>query len=131
MTDARTPKGWLAALRRFSGAGTVLFVLVFLVGTYRAHALSLVVGDDDLCSAMSYASGRMPAPVDDPLDLADDHHACCDLGLCLDASALPVSAPPAAALPRSVRRRSSPPAPITPPQRSRRRSHRPRDPPSA
>jgi hypothetical protein len=79
---------------------------------------------------MSFAAGRLPAPVDDPFDLANDHHACCDLGLCLDASALPPSAPPPPALPRIVRRRTSRPMPVVPTPRPRRRSHRPRDPPS-
>lgn len=125
----RPKRGWLTALRRFSGLGVVLFALVLVVGTVRVHALSLVVGDDDLCSAMSYGA-RAPAPMpSDPTDLADDHHACCDLGLCLDASALPPSAAPSIAIP--CRRRL--PATVRPRSKgrrpTRRRAHNPRDPP--
>jgi len=131
LTAPRTRRGWLADLRRFSGVGTVLFALVLVVATARVHALALVVGDDDLCSAMSYASGRTAVPPSDPSDLADRHHACCDLGLCLDASALPPEAPVVAAL--SCRHRAPTPRRPgrSPVHRVRRRSHRPRDPPTA
>lgn len=122
-------RGLLTDLRRFSGVGVVLFALMLVVGSYRAHALALVVGDDDLCSAMAYAARPASAEPADPTDLADDHHACCDLGLCLDASALPPSVPPSVALPRRVRRVTM----LLPAREARRparrRSHRPRGPP--
>ena len=125
----RPGRGWLRALRRFSGVGVVLFALVLVVGTVRAHALAQVAGDDELCSAMGYGARAPAALPSDPSDLADAHHACCDLGLCLDASALPPSAPPAVTAPRRQRR----PAPARPGndgRRSpRRRAHNPRDPP--
>lgn len=118
-------------LRRFSGVGTVLFAFVLVVGSVRAHALALAAGDDELCSAMGYVSGAVQAPQSDPSDLADRHHACCDLGLCLDASALPPEAPAAVALPRRVRSPVSRPRHRSLGHPTRRRSHRPRDPPTA
>lgn len=124
-------KGWLAGLRRFSGVGAILFAVVVLVGTVRAQALALAAGDDELCVAMGFIGPRVgPAPVD-PTDLADDHHACCDLGFCLDASALPPSAPGFASAGHRARRLARPLAPTPPRRRHARAGHRPRDPPAA
>lgn len=131
VTTVRPRRGWLTTLRRFSGLGAVLFAFVFLVGTARVQALALAAGDDELCVAMGGAIPRVAeAPAATP-DLADRHHACCDLGLCLDASALPPSGPLAVGLARASRlvrgrrpRLAAPPAP-------RRHAHRPRGPPTA
>lgn len=125
-----TRRGWLIELRRLSGVGLVVFAFVLVVGSVRAQALALAAGDDEICSAMAYASGRMPVQPSDPSDLADRHHACCDLGLCLDASALPPSEPPpvsaGCAVGRARTRRTG--AVV---RRSRRdRANRPRGPPS-
>ena len=129
MRARRTRSGWLATLRRFSGVGAVVFAVVFLVGVARAHALALVSGDDELCFAMGFA-GRVATPASDPADLADGSHACCDLSLCLDASALPPSEPPYVAPRRIVRRRSRVRRSISAPSARRRDGNRPRGPPS-
>ncbi len=131
MGTHHTRKGWLAGLRRFSGVGALLFALVVLVGTARAQALAFAAGDDELCVAMGFLGIRATPTQADPSDLADDHHACCDLGFCLDASALPPSVPDFAAAGRRARRlaRSLPPSPVR--RRHRRAGHRPRDPPGA
>lgn len=130
MISRRERKGWLITLRRFSGLGVFLFAFVLFVGVARTQALALAVGDDDLCSAMSVAFGRAPTVPTDSTDLADRHHACCDLGLCLDASVLPPSVPPLAAARRVVRSRQRH-APSLPSRRSdHRRANRPRDPPA-
>jgi hypothetical protein len=116
-------------LRRFSGVGAVVFAVVFTVGVARAHALALVSGDDELCFAMGFA-GRVATSTSDPVDLADGSHACCDLSLCLDASALPPSEPPYAAPRRIVRRRARVHRAISAPSARRRDGNRPRGPPS-
>ncbi len=128
-TGSPTGRGWLRALRRYSGVGVVLFALIFVVGSYRAHALALVVGDDDLCSAMSYAAGRSADLTNDPADLADRHHACCDLGLCLDASALAPEVPAALSAPHVTRARPRRRLYREPQPALRRGAHRPRGPP--
>ena len=116
-------------MRRLSGLGAVVFAVVFVVGVARAHALALVAGDDELCVAMGVAGVRGTAPAADPTDLADDHHRCCDFGLCLDASALPPSEAPAAVGRRVVRRERRIALPTPPRARRRRDGHRPRAPP--
>jgi hypothetical protein len=125
----RTRSGWLATLRRLSGVGAVVFAVVFMVGVARAHALALVSGDDELCFAMGFA-GRVAAPTSDPSDLADGSHTCCDLSLCLDASALPPSEPPHVASRRVVRRRARAHRSTSAPSARRRDGNRPRGPPS-
>ncbi len=116
-------------MRRFSGLGAVVFAVVFLVGVARAHALALVAGDDELCFAMGFA-GRTAAPATDPADLAAGHHACCDLALCLDASALPPGEPPVTVAPRMVRRSDRPRPRVVAARRRRGEGHRPRAPPA-
>ena len=129
-TGSPTGRGWLRALRRYSGVGVVLFALVFVVGSYRAHALALVVGDDDLCSAMTFAAVRSSVPTSDPADLADRQHACCDLGLCLDASALAPEAPAVLSAPHVTRSRRRRGLYREPTLTVRRGAHRPRGPPT-
>lgn len=108
--------GWMIALRRFGALGAVAFVFVFLVGLSRGEAVALTAGDE-LCI---YMGGNLPPrlPVADPSDPADPSHDCCDLGLCLSASAaLPPTAPQVAQaarralrLGRALRRRAAPPS---------------------
>jgi hypothetical protein len=129
LTARRTRTGWLATLRRFSGLGAVVFAVVVLVGSVRAQALAIASGDDELCFAMSFA-GRVAVPTSDPADLADSSHACCDLGLCLDASALPPSEPPLARPRRIVRRRTRVVHGTRITRSQRRDAHRPRGPPA-
>jgi len=125
-----TRHGWLIGLRRFSGVGLVVFAFVLVVGSVRAQALALAVGDDEICTAMAYAAGVRVTPPSDPTDLADRHHACCDLGLCLDASALPPSEPAAVSFGCAVGR-GVPRRPAAKARRSRHdRANRPRGPPS-
>lgn len=120
--------GWMKGLRRRSGAGFFVFLVVLLVGFARTEALALSTGDDALCIAMGGAA-RTVEPTD-PSDLADRTHACCDLGQCRDGGALPSTAPEAHRLAmivvgtRSIasRRRAVP--------ARRRTGHRPRDPPA-
>ncbi|NVO16409.1 MAG: hypothetical protein HXX10_20470 [Rhodoplanes sp.] len=81
-------------LRRFSGVGIVLFALIFVVGSVRAHALAAAVGDSDLCSAIAFTGTSTPAPATgDPGDLASCQHACCELGFCLGATPIVPTAP--------------------------------------
>ena len=116
-------------LRRWSAPVLVLFALMVLVGTARAHALALLAGDE-LCTVMGgTAAPRLPTA--DPSDVADPSHACCDLGSCLEGGAapLPAAAAPLAA-PLSPARRS-----IRPRETSRRLARRrspasPRAPPA-
>ena len=130
MTTVRPRRGWLTTLRRFSGLGAVLFAFVFLVGTARVQALALAAGDDELCVAMGGAIPRVAeAPAATP-DLADRHHACCDLGLCAGASALPPTDPARLAIPHAFRVRAASPVRPTAPRRHRRRGPAPRAPPS-
>ncbi|MDK9695295.1 MAG: hypothetical protein OEL76_02785 [Siculibacillus sp.] len=122
-------RGLMGTLRRLSGLGALVFAVVLLVGTARVHAISQVLGDDDLCFAMGFAGlGKTALPVD-PADLADGNHACCDLGLCLDASALPPIEPPFAAPRRIVRRRTRRVVAGSPSCRRRDAANRPRGPP--
>lgn len=96
-------RGWLMTLRRFSGVGIVLFALIFVVGTVRAHALALAVGDSDQCSAIAFTGANAPAPATgDPEDLASCQHACCDLGFCLSASPIIPAAPSIRPVPQVV-----------------------------
>lgn len=121
--------GILNALRRLGGVGAVMFAVVFMIGVLRGEALALTVGDE-ICIFMG---GNLPPRSfpDDPADLADPSHACCDLGQCLTASALPPSDPAPLALPRAVVRLrkarrirviAARPLPV---------DHRPRGPPSS
>lgn len=124
-----TKRGWMKELRRLSGVGLVVFVVVLLVGFARTEALALASGDDALCVAM----GGPPRAVEpsDPTDLADRTHACCDLGQCRDGGALPPAAPEAKRLALvAVSLRSPPVARRAIPSR-RRAGHRPRGPPAA
>ena len=128
-----TRRGLMGTLRRLSGLGALVFAVVLLVGTARVHAISQVLGDDDLCFAMGFAGlGKTAPPADpaDPADLADGSHACCDLGLCLDASALPPVAPPFAAPRRIVRRRTRRLVAAATPICRREGANRPRGPPT-
>lgn len=125
-----TRRGWLIELRRFSGVGVVVFAVVLMVGMIRTQALALAIGDDEVCWAMAHAAGVRVTPPSDPSDLADRHHACCDLGLCLDASVLPPSEPPPASA-GCATRRANPRPPASTARRTRRNhAHRPRGPPS-
>ena len=117
-------------LRRFSGLGAVVFAVVLLVGVARAHALAQAAGDDDLCVAMGGAGARPSAPPTEPTGLADGHHACCDLGLCLDGAALPAGEPPCAAARRVVRRGGRVTLREVSPRARRCAGHRPRGPPT-
>jgi len=130
LTRSPTRTGWLASLRRFSGLGALVFAVVLVVGAARVHALALAAGDDELCVAMGGSGLRAakPLPVD-PSDLASGHHACCDLGLCIDASSLPPVAPSAASPRRIVRRVPRTSVPSLPCRRRRRGGPRPRAPP--
>ena len=119
----------MQGLRRFSGVGALLFAVIFVVGALRGQALALAAGDDELCIVMGGTAAVRHAPPSDPGDLADPTHACCDLGLCLDGTALPPSTPAFAALARLTVRVPSRPAPTRRHGRARRAGHRPRDPP--
>lgn len=124
-------QGWLRTLRRFSGVAVLLFAAVVVVAGARVHALALEVGDDDLCNTMAFTGATLPAtPTSDPTDLADRHHACCDLALCLDASALPPGEPVLAHARRVLRDRAVPAVPSRPRLGTRRAGFRPRDPPA-
>lgn len=122
--------GWMIALRRFGAVGAVAFAFVFLVGLSRGEAVALTAGDE-LCI---YMGGNLPPrlPLADPSDPADPSHDCCDLGLCLSASAaLPPTTPQVASsarrvlrLRRALRRRAAPPS-------ATRRNALPRGPPAA
>ena len=99
---ARRPKnGWLMTLRRFAVLGALAFGVVFVVGVARSEALAFAAGDE-FCVAMGGTLPMRSMPAD-PLDLSDPSHACCDVGLCLVATAAPPLAPPAiAAAPRAT-----------------------------
>lgn len=94
-------QGCLMRLRRYAALGLVAICLVFAVGVMRAEALAFAAGDE-FCIAMG---GTLPvrAASTDPLDLGDPSHACCDLGLCLVATAAPpLAAPSIAVVARAV-----------------------------
>lgn len=130
MTRTRRRQGWLVGLRRFAGVGAALFFVVVLVGTARAQALALASGDEELCFVMRLGGPPVPAFPADPADLADPTHACCDLGLCLDASALPPEAPTLALPCRRTRRLDRRLGRRRAPVPRRRRDHAPRAPPA-
>jgi hypothetical protein len=116
-------------LRRRAHALTCAFLVVFVVAGLRAQALASAIGDET-CIAMGGTLARAPTPTTDPSDLADPCHACCDLGLCAGASALPPSEPARLAAPHAFRIRVSDPARPTTPRRRRRRGPAPRAPPA-
>jgi hypothetical protein len=121
--------GCLCALRRLSFLAPVFMAVILFVAFTRAEALARAVGDEDVCSAMSFASVPPPPSEDDPTDLSSHRHACCDLGLCLDGSVLGATPPTLAARARH-RHRVAVTRPSRPTVGRRRAGFRPRDPPS-
>ncbi len=121
--------GWLCALRRLSFLAPVFMAAILVVAFCRSEALARAIADEDVCSAMSFASVPVPADEDDPTDLSSHRHACCDLGLCLDGSILGATAPTLGVLPRKHPRIATT-RPARPIVRRRRAGFRPRDPPS-
>ena len=130
MTARSVRKGWLLGLRRRAGVLALLFAVVVLVGIHRTAALAEAIADDDLCSAMAFLGSRAPAPALDPTDVADDSHACCDLGLCLDSTALPPQAPAFHAVAAALGPRRPGRRPSESPRPRRRTANSPRAPPA-
>lgn len=123
-------QGWLCRLRRFSGVGVLLFAIVLAIGSVRAQALALTVGDDDFCVTVSFTNAAAPSVSADDDALASHHPGCCDQGLCHAGLALAPS-PSALAQPRRLTFRDRTVAPRRLRLRVRRDGHRPRAPPHA
>jgi hypothetical protein len=119
-------------LRRYSGVGIMLFALIFVVGTVRAHALALAVGDSDLCSAVAFTGENAPAPATgDPSDLAGCQHACCELGFCLSVAPIIPIAPSVGPAPQVVLSQLAEIRASCPHDDARRAGFHPRGPPAA